>query len=239
MKGFLRVGMVLGLMSCSNAGELADGVIEIQVIAPSPAIVDFGDTTQYVAVPLNANGDSVGAPVLWVTPDDSTIIIVNPATGLVTGVKPNSQGRVQAVLGTLTTAFFTLTILARPDTIVFPADSVQTVSADANTSLPLLPVLESDNPAGPTAGHRVIFTIVQPTFTDTTGVQNVQLGVGPARPLTQTVTTAADGTPAAGVIVSRIDGRASPDSVLVEVTAYQSSGNPVPGSGQRFLVLFE
>ena len=53
MKGFLRVGLVLGLMSCSNAGELADGVIEIQVIAPSPAIMDFGDTTQYVAVPLN------------------------------------------------------------------------------------------------------------------------------------------------------------------------------------------
>ena len=103
MKGFLRVGLVLGLMSCSNAGELADGVIEIQVIAPSPPIVDFGDTTQFVAVPLDANGDSVGAPVVWVTPDDSTIIIVNPATGLVTGVKPNSQGRVQAILGSLTT----------------------------------------------------------------------------------------------------------------------------------------
>jgi len=27
--------------------------------------------------------------------------------------------------------------------------------------------------------------------------------------------------------------------VLVAVTAFQSSGNPVPGSGQRFLVLFE
>jgi hypothetical protein len=51
------------------------------------------------------------------------------------------------------------------------------------------------------------------------------------------VTTNAEGQP--GVIVSRIVGRAAPDSVLVEVTAFQSSGNPVPGSGQRFLVLFE
>ena len=110
---------------------------------------------------------------------------------------------------------------------------------DANTSLPLLPVLESDNPEGPTAGHRVTFTIVQPTFADTTGVQNVQLGVAPARPLTQTTTTTADGTPALGIIVSRIAGRTAPDSVLVEVTAFQSSGDPVPGSGQRFLVLFE
>jgi len=114
---------------------------------------------------------------------------------------------------------------------------VQTVTAEDNSSQPLLVVLESDNPAGPTAGHRVTFTIVQPTFADTTGVQNVQLGVLPARPLTQTVTTNAEGQP--GVIVSRIVGRAAPDSVLVEVTAFQSSGNPVPGSGQRFLVLFE
>jgi hypothetical protein len=228
---------MLGLMSCSNAGELADGVIEIQVIAPSPPVVDFGDTTQFIAIPLDANGDSVGAPVVWVTPDDSTITIVNPATGLVTGVKPNSQGRVQAILGSLTTGFFTLTILARPDSIVLPADPVQTVTAEDNSSQPLLAVLESDNPAGPTAGHRVTFTIVQPTFADTTGVQNVQLGVLPSRPLTQTVTTNAEGQP--GVIVSRIVGRAAPDSVLVEVTAFQSSGDPVPGSGQRFLVLFE
>ena len=238
MRGLPRIALLLGLISCSNAGELADGVIEIQVIAPTPPVVDFGDTTQYVAVPLNADGDSVGAPVVWVTPDDSTIIIVNSATGLVTGVKPNSKGRVQAVLGSLTTGFFTLTILARPDTIVMPADSVQTVATDASTSLPLQPVLESDNPAGPTGGHRVTFTIVQPVYADTTGVQGVQLGVAPARPLTQTVTTGTDGI-AAGVIVSRIDGRATPDSVLVEVTAYQSSGNAVPGSGQRFLVLFE
>jgi hypothetical protein len=236
VREFLRVTLLLGLISCSNAGELADGVIEIQVIAPSPPVVDFGDTVQYVAVPLNADGDSVGAPVVWVTPDDSTIIIVNSATGLVTGVKPNSTGRVQAVLGDLTTGFFTLAILARADTIILPADSVQTVAADDNVSGPLLPVLESDNPAGPTAGHRVTFTIVQPTYADTTGVQAVRL---PNGTMTQTTTSVADGTPAIGITVSRITGRTTPDSVLVAVTSFQSSGNPVPGSGQRFLVLFE
>lgn len=236
MKGFLRVAALLGLISCSNAGELADGVIEIQVIAPVPPVVDFGDTTQYIAVPLNAEGDSVGAAVVWVTPDDSSITIVNPATGLVTGVKPNTQGRVQAVLGSLTTAFFTLTVLARPDTIILPADSVQTVTAEDASSQPLVPVIESDNPAGPTAGHRVTFTIVQPVFTDTTGVQNVRFTNGL---LSQTATTNSDGNPAVPIIVQRITGRTAPDSVVVEVTAFQSSGNPVPGSGQNFLVLFE
>jgi len=39
--------------------------------------------------------------------------------------------------------------------------------------------------------------------------------------------------------VSRVAGRPAPDSVLVAVTATQSSGNSVPGSGRQFLVLFE
>ena len=236
MKGFGRLVLLLGLISCSNAGELADGVIEIQVIAPVPPIIDFGDTTQYIATPLNVDGDSVGAPVVWVTPDDSTITIVNASTGLVTGVKPNAVGRVQAILGTLTTQFYTLTIVARADSIVMPADSVLTVGADETASTPLLPALTSENPVGPTANHRVIFTIVQPTFADTTGVQNVKL---PNGTLTQTAVTALpDGTPS-GIVVSRVTGRTAPDSVYVSVTSFQSSGAPVPGSGQRFLVLFE
>ncbi len=236
MKDSLRFAIVLGLVSCSNAGELADGVIEIQVVAPQPPVIDFGDTTQFVAIPLNQNGDSVGAPVVWVTPDDSSITIVDPATGLVTGVKPDTQGRVQAVLGTLTTGFFTLIIRARADTIVLPADTVQSVLIDNNSSLPLLPVLESFNPAGPVTGQRLVFTIVKPVFADTTGVQNVALTNGR---LVDSVLTAADGTPVIGVVVSRVTGRTAPDSVLIAVTASQSSGNPVPGSGQLFVVLFE
>ena len=236
MKGFLRTTVMLGLVSCSNAGELADGVIEIQVRAPQPPVIDFGDTTQFVAIPLNQEGDSVGAPVVWVTPDDSSITIVDPATGVVTGVKPNTTGRLQAVLGELTTQFYTLTIRARADTIVFPDDTVQTVLLDANSSDPLLPVLESFNPPGPVAAQQLVFTIVQPTFADTTGVQNVALSNGR---LVQSVATSADGTPFSAIVVSRVTGRAAPDSVLIAVTAAQSSGNPVPGSGQLFVVLFE
>lgn len=236
MKAVVRVALVLGLVSCSNAGELADGVIEIQVTAPQPPIIDFGDTTRYIAIPLNQAGDSVGAPVVWVTPDDSTIKIIDPATGLVTGAKPNGTGRLQAVLGTLTTGFFTLTIRARPDTIIMPADSIQTVVTGDVSSLPLLPVLASYNPAGPVNLRRLTFTVVKPTFADTTGVQNVALT---NLHLVDSVLTTTDGTPAAEIIVSRVPGRAAPDSVLIAVTAKQASGNPVPGSGQMFLVLFE
>lgn len=235
MKGVARVALVLGLVSCSSAGELADGVIEIQVIAPQPPVIDFGDTVRYVAIPLNQEGDSVGAPVVWVTADDSTINIIDPATGLVTGVKPNGVGRLQAVLGSLRTGLFTLAILARPDTIILPADSIQTVASGELSSLALLPVLASFNPAGPVTARRLVFTIVQPAFADTTGVQNVAL---PNLRLVDSVLTTTDGTPT-GITVSRVIGRPAPDSVLIEVTATQASGAPVPGSGQRFLVLFE
>ncbi len=236
MKGVLRAAVAVGLMSCSNANELTDGGIEIQVIAPQPPIIDFGDTTRYIAVPLNQAGDSVAAPVVWVTPDDSTITIIDPATGLVTGVKPNSRGRLQATLGTLTTGFFTLSIVARADTIVFPTDTVLSVLVDEPASLPLLPVLASFNPAGPLVGRRVVFTVVRPTLADPTGVQNVALTNGR---LVDSVLTAADGTPAISIVVQRVSGRLAPDSVLVAVTATQSSGNSVPGSGRQFLVLFE
>jgi hypothetical protein len=235
VKGVLRVVLVLGLVSCSNAGELADGVIEIQVTAPQPPVIDFGDTVRYVAVPLNQEGDSVAAPVVWVTGDDSTITIIDPATGLVTGAKPNGVGRLQAVLGTLKTGLFTLTILARPDTIILPADSIQTVAFGDPASTALLPVLASFNPAGPVTSRRLVFTIVKPTFADTTGVQNVVL---PNLHLIDSVLTTTDGTPA-GITVSRVIGRPAPDSVLIAVTATQASGAPVPGSGQKFLVLFE
>jgi hypothetical protein len=236
VKGFLRVAVVLGLVSCSNAGELADGVIEIQVIPPQPSIIDFGDTTRFVAVPLNQEGDSVGAPVVWVTPDDSSLTIIDAATGLVTGTRPNTAGRMQAVLGTLTTGFYPLGIRARADTIVFPDDTVITVASDVSASTPLLPVLQSFNPAGPVVAQNLVFSIVQPAFPDTTGLQSVALG---NNLLVQTVLTAADGTPVTGVTVTRVAGRVTPDSVLVSVTATQSSGHAVPGSGQLFLVLFE
>ena len=58
---------------------------------------------------------------------------------------------------------------------MLPADTVQTVLVDANSSLPLLPVLESFNPAGPVTAQHLVFTIVKPMFADTTGVQNVAL----------------------------------------------------------------
>ncbi len=231
-----RIALVVVLAACSNANELADGVIAIQVVAPQPPIIDFGDTTRYIAIPLDQNGDSVAAPVQWVTPDDTSIVIINSATGLVTGAKPATQGRLQAVLSGLTTGFFTLTIQARADTIVMPIPSVQTVASDQTTSIALVPVISSFNPAGPVVGRKLAFNIVQPTWADTTGVQTVTL-INNAQ--ADTVLSGADGTPFSTVIVKRVVGRTAPDTCIVQVSSLQSNGRPVPGSGQQFLILFQ
>ena len=241
MKLALRAALVL-LAACSNAGELTDGVIAIQVTSPQPPVIDAGDTTRFKAVPLDQQGDSTGAPVVWMTPDDSTITIIDPLLGTVTNAKPipaertQMTGRLKAELNGLSTNFYTLTIVARPDTVVNPADTVLIVPAENLLSDPLKPTLVSFNPPGPVAyPHRVIFTIVSPTFADTTGVQNVQLS---NKFLVDTVLTGSDGTPA-NLVVSRVAGRTAPDTAIVTVTGLTLSGAVVPGSGQHFLVLFE
>jgi hypothetical protein len=39
--------------------------------------------------------------------------------------------------------------------------------------------------------------------------------------------------------LSRVAGIPSPDTAIVQVRSYRSSGADVPGSGQRFIVLFQ
>jgi hypothetical protein len=53
-----------------------------------------------------------------------------------------------------------------------------------------------------------------------------------------TVTTGTDGT-VAGIAVTLGAGQTPPDATIVEVRAHRTRGAPVPGSGQRFIILFE
>jgi hypothetical protein len=52
-----------------------------------------------------------------------------------------------------------------------------------------------------------------------------------------TVTTSTDGT--APIALSAVAGQIPPDTAIVEVRANRTGGSVVPGSGQRFLVLFQ
>ena len=113
-------------------------------------------------------------------------------------------------------------------------DSVFTipVGADPPVTAPLSVRLESFTPPGPLSGRPVIFEITSPV--PGTSPAAVQL-VGGVQ--SDTVSTSADGT--AGVAVEAAAGQVPPDTAIVEVRAERTRGAPVPGSGQRFIVLFQ
>jgi hypothetical protein len=229
----VRVALALVLVGCSNLDELGDGVIALEVFPPNPPVIEFGDTTTFIARALDENGDSVAADIRWVTPD-TTLTIIDTAAGLVTGKYPAVTGRMQAQYGNLQSGFTTLTVEARADTIIVPGPVEDSVAADETASVAFVARLESFDPAGPLVGRTLIYEIVQPVFADP-AARTVELSGGG---LVDTVQTGTDGTATTPVAVLKMPGVEPPPSVTVQVRAVQRRGTAVPGSGQAFTALF-
>jgi Bacterial Ig-like domain (group 2) len=227
VKQWLGLLPILAAAGCSSLDEGEAGVVALEVRAPLPAIVEVGETLQFSAKPLDANGDSVGVPVTWRSPDAT--VAVGEATGLVTGLAPG-QGRVQAVVGSLTGELVSLAVIAPADTLGIVGDSIVPVAADPGVTPPLTVLLASNNPAGPLDARPVVFEITSPT------AEPLAVTL-PGGVLIDTLLTAVDGT--AGIVVSRVPGALLPDTVFVEIRASRTRGAAVPGSGQRFIVLFQ
>jgi hypothetical protein len=154
------------------------------------------------------------------------------ATGLVTGIAPGS-GDVQAAVGSLTSERIGFSILASADTLIIVGDSVLVIPiiADPPVSANLVVRLESHSPVGPVGSRPVIYQITQPV----PGVTPVVQLAGAVQ--SDTLTTIADGT--AAIALSLVTGQAPPDTAIVEVRANRTRGSVVPGSGQRFIILFQ
>jgi hypothetical protein len=214
---------------CSSLTEVDGGVVALEVTLPVPAIVEVNESLQLSARALNKDGDSVAAAIVW-TAADSTLTI-DASSGFLTGVSPG-PGRVQASLGTLTSGVLTFSVIAPADTIIIAGDSVFTVATDVTASAPLVVRVESFAPAGPVQGRSVIYTLTSPdpaTTSPTVAFPNGQSE--------DTAATAADGT-ISTVALARLAGLTAPDTAIVTVRATRTRGAVVPGSGQRFLVLF-
>ena len=216
-------------LACSNITDVGNGIVALDVKVPPRLEVEVGDAVQLSARALDRNGDSVAAEITWSTPD--TTVSVTPATGLVAGLAPGT-GRVQAAEGTLVSDFLTFTVLAHADSLALPAGSSVTVAPDAPSSPSLAAQLLG--PAGVSlAGHRLIYTVVDPPLIDA-AVLTVTF---PNGSFADTVTTAADGT--APVTLNRVTGVTAPASATVVVTALRPSGAAIPGSGQSIIVTFQ
>jgi hypothetical protein len=121
----LCLPLVLG---CGNLGAGDDGVVALELRLPSPPVVEPGDTLQLRARALNADGDSVAATIVWLTPD-STILV--DSSGRLTTDTTGGTGRVQAKVGTLRSNLESFTIRRRSDIVVLTAPTTVTVRVSA------------------------------------------------------------------------------------------------------------
>jgi hypothetical protein len=219
----LLLGAVAG---CSGLQETEAGVVELDVSVPGPDSLEVGESIQLSAKPVNKDGDSVATAVTWLSADATATI---DPTGLLTGVSPGTA-RIQASVGSLSSELITFAVVPPADTLVLPADSVLTVPAGTLSSPGMTVRLDSFHPPGPLPGRRVIYAITSP---DPAAAAPAVLFNGSAT--ADTVVTGDDGTAAPGLTVVGTP----PDTVIVTAGATRTRGAVVPGSGQRFIVLFQ
>lgn len=232
----LRAAAALTLaVACSDLPTADDGVAVLEVVRPTSLDLEAGATLQLTARALDRAGSELAVPINWRTPD--TTILVEAATGRVTGLIGGETGRVQAVVGErdpLVSDFLTLRILAGADTMYVVGDSVLSVALAAPESAPLVVRVESLRPPGPLAGRSLIYRLVHPVFSDP-AARTVEFSGGR---LADTATTSTEGVPQAAVRLLRRAGLIAADSTVVQVTAARAGGAPVPGSGLRFHIRF-
>jgi hypothetical protein len=229
VRRWARLLPLLAATACSNLEEGEGGVVALEIQFPEVPTLEVGEQAQLSARALDADGETVDATIEWRVSDDALSV---DATGLVTGVAPGS-GDVQAAVGSLTSARVGFSVIASADTIIVVGDSVFVIpiGADPPVTANLVVRLESRSPVGPVDSRPVIYEITQPVA-GTTPVVQLAGGVQ-----SDTLTTAADGT--IGAVLSLVTGQVPPDTAIVEVRANRTRGAAVPGSGQRFIILFQ
>ena len=229
MRRWVCLLSLLVATGCSGLDEGEGGVVAIEVETPEFQTLEVGEQVQVVARALDADGQVVDASITWQTTSEAVTV---DAAGIVTAAVPGDAG-VQAAVGSLTSDAITFDVLAPADTIVIVGDSVFTipVGVDPPVTATFTVRLESFNPPGVLEGRPVIFEITHPA---PGGTPLVQLAGGVRG---DTLPTAADGT--VSVAAAAVSGQVPPDTAIVEVRAERTRGAAVPGSGQRFILLFQ
>ena len=225
MRGWaLLTLMVLG---CSNLTEGPGGVVELEISTPAAREVEVGETLQLTARALDRDGNPLDVPITWLSSDPALTV---DNSGLVTGVSPG-EAQVQASVGSLSSGQILLTAIARADTLVIVSDSVIIVPVGAPASAPLAVQVLSFSSADPLPNRPVVYTVTSPPDV---GDHTVEL---PGGVLIDTISTGQAGD--AGAVTLNRTAIPSPDTAIVQVRSYRASGADVPGSGQRFIVLFQ
>ena len=229
MRRWTRLLPLLAVAACSGLEEGEGGVVALEVEVPALQTLEVGEQLQMVARALDVDGEVVDAAISW---RSSAPAVSVDGAGIVTAAA-EGQADVQASVGSLSSGRVTFTVQAVADTIIIAGDSVFTipVGVDPPATAALAVRLESFDPPGVLEGRPVIFAITRPVAG---AVPVVQL-VGGVQ--SDTVPTSTAGV--ATVSIQPVVGETPPDTAIVEVRAERLRGDPVPGSGQRFIVLFQ
>ena len=227
MRRWRRLFPLLAVAACSSLEEGQGGIVALELQTPAITTLEVGEQVQLSARALDADGETVDATIEWLT---SSAALSVDAAGLATGVTAGAA-QVQAAVGSLTSAQIDFTVRAPADTIVIVGDSVLAVPVAAPVPANPTVRIDSRTPPGPVEGQDVIFDITHP-LAGTPPL--VQLANGDQ---SDTVRTTAEGV--ATVALSVGTGQVPPDTAIVEVRANRLRGAVVPGSGQRFIILFQ
>jgi hypothetical protein len=227
----------LALAACSNLSDNSEGIATLEVRLPVNFFLEQGRSLTLTAVARNASGDSVGATIVWRTPD--TTLAVDSTSGTITGLYSTGKGRVQvAVVGSdafvtgLENLAFTLTGPA--DTLLLTgADSLDAATDSLGTQITGL-VLQGGTPLVGTVGRPVSFTIVDPAPVDSPAVV---LTSSFSLRVRDSTFTDANGL-AGPLTVLAFRGKRAPDRVVIRADALRASGDLIPGSGHLFVVRF-
>jgi hypothetical protein len=232
VRRLLRLVSLAIALGCSSLDEGETTAVSLEVITPSPPTIEVGEQLQLSARALNADGQVVEVPVSWQVPaSDAAFLAVDQTSGVITGLSPGT-GRVQASTGSLSSDLLQFNVIAPADTLIIVGDSVIAVPVEPGVTQPLVVRLESFHPPSVLDSRPVVYEITRPVGGDppvvvlSGGVQAV------------TSTTGGDGT-VSTVVLSRTPGTIAPDTTTVEVRATRTRGTAVPGSGQRFIVVFQ
>jgi hypothetical protein len=231
VKQIRRVAAVLAVLACSDVTSSGNGVIAIQVLVPTDAAVEPGDTLTLVAQALDKNGDVVNEPVYWRTPDPTLLTIVD-SIGRLTTDSVTGVGEVQAYVGTLLSPLISITVHPPSDTLAIVGPDTMTVLDADTASAPLDAAVQTLNPPGGVPGTAISYVV----FDSLTSLGQVHFQGGG---MSFRAETGTDGSPLIDVTLRRANGVAQPESVIVEVFAFRPSQAVVPGSGQRFIVRFQ
>lgn len=110
MRTTCRVALLAILAAgCSALPTTGDGVVELRVEVPADRQLQPGETRALTARAFDRNGAEVAATIVWETPD--TTLLVDPSSGVVTGIDSSGTGRVQATAGTLRSNLITFTLV--------------------------------------------------------------------------------------------------------------------------------